>query len=367
MSNTVETSVVSLPVSIDDVSTAWLSGALQSAFPGIGVTSFTVETVGTGIGLMGLLYRVTPEYDRPRADYPDSVIVKLPVLLDGTRQVAAAYRHYEKEVRFYGELARQTSVATAEVYFATHDVSTDNFVLVMEDLGHLRAADQVAGCDPEDAKAAMVALARHHASFWDDPAVVGDAYPWLPFGSDPPIPQGVQQGFAAYWPGFVEFMGDDLDPRILPAGEWVPANVLSLLTVVEGRPYTVVHGDYRLDNILFGPDRTPTVLDWQLITKGPGGYDFAYFISQSLSVDARRELFDDLATTYLTALRAEGIDYADEDFWLDVRRSVLFCLFYPVQIMALDLTDPRAAALVREMANRSIEAIIDLGALALLN
>ena len=201
MSSTVETSVVSLPVSIDDVSTAWLSGALQSAFPGIGVTSFTVETVGTGIGLMGLLYRVTPEYDRPRADYPDSVIVKLPVLLDGTRQVAAAYRHYEKEVRFYGELARQTSVATAEVYFATHDVSTDNFVLVMEDLGHLRA---------------------------------------------------------------------------------------------------------------------------------------------------------------------EGIEYRDDDFWLDVRRSVLFCLFYPVQIMALDLTDPRAAALVREMAHRSIQAIIDLGALALL-
>jgi hypothetical protein len=366
MSSNVEMRDVPLPLSIDHVSPEWLSVALGAEFPGIDIASYSVETVGTGVGLMGLLYRVTPEYPRPSSDYPDSVIIKLPVLLDGTRQVAAVYRHYEKEVRFYAELAQRTSVATAAVYHGTHDVTTDNFVLIMEDLGHLRTADQVAGCDPEDAKAAMVALARHHASFWDDPAVVGDAHPWLPFGSDPPIPQGVQQGFDAYWAPFVEFMADGLDPRIAPAGEWVPANVLSLLTVPDGRPSTVVHGDFRLDNILFDDERIPTVLDWQIITKGAGGYDFAYFISQSFSVEARRTLIDELATTYLTTLRAEGIEYTDEDFWSDVRRSVLFCLFYQVQIMALDLSDPRTAALVREMANRSVHAIIDLGALSLI-
>jgi hypothetical protein len=41
-------------------------------------------------------------------------------------------------------------------------------------------------------------------------------------------------------------------------------------------------------------------------------------------------------------------------------------LTYPVQIMALDLTDARAAALVREIANRSTSAILELGALELI-
>ena len=49
----------------------------------------------------------------------------------------------------------------------------------------------------------------------------------------------------------------------------------------------------------------------------------------------------------------------------DVRRTLLFCLAYPVQCMALDLTDPRAAALVREMAQRASSAIIEMGALEL--
>lgn len=108
------------------------------------------------------------------------------------------------------------------------------------------------------------------------------------------------------------------------------------------------------------------VLDWQIIAKGHGGYDFGYFISQSLSVDARRALQDELAAAYLGTLRAVDIDYAEDDFWSDVRNAVLFCLFYPVQIMAMDLTDPRASALVHEMARRSIAAVVDLGADALM-
>ena len=96
------------------------------------------------------------------------MVVKLPVLIDATRQVALAYRFYEKEVAFYNELAAETTLRTPEVYFSAHDLDTDNFVLVMQDLGHLRAADQVAGCEREDAVAAVAALARHHAAFWND-------------------------------------------------------------------------------------------------------------------------------------------------------------------------------------------------------
>ena len=358
---------LSMPIEIDDIDAAWLAAALGSQLPaGVEVESFSVETIGTGVGLMGLLYRLTIEYGGdPERVAPPTVIVKLPVLIDATRQVALAYRFYEKEVAFYRELAHETPLQTPEVYFGAHDLDTDNFVLVMQDLGHLRAADQVAGCEQDDALAAITALARHHASFWNDPRIATEEFAWIPFGSDAPIPEGIVQAFASAWEPFVEFIGDDLSPEVKAVGDWLPGAARDLLTVPDGHAVTIAHGDYRLDNLFFDNARTVTALDWQITTKSVGGYDFAYFVSQSLSAGDRRRYLDDLVQTYLATLGDHGIAYPEDQFWLDVRRTLLFCLAYPVQAMALDLTDPRAAALVREMAHRASSAITELGALEL--
>src|SRR5438105_14088218 len=101
-----------MPIAIDDIDRPWLTAALASRLPeSVEVRSFSVETIGTGVGLMGLLYRLTVEYagDDDRMA-PPTVVVKLPVLVDATRQVASAYRFYEKEVAFYRELATQTAL-----------------------------------------------------------------------------------------------------------------------------------------------------------------------------------------------------------------------------------------------------------------
>jgi aminoglycoside/choline kinase family phosphotransferase len=319
------------------------------------------------VGLVGLLYRITPQYLNEHSSFPATLIVKLPVLIDATRQVAAAYRLYEKEVAFYKDLAHLTKIATPGLIHAAHDPATDNFVLALEDLGHLRSADQLIGCAPDDARAAVTALARHHSAFWDEQGALANEYPWLPYGSDFPTPLGVQLAFAAYWPAFVEFMGEELDPRMLPLGDWIPENVEDLLSPPEGRAVTVLHGDYRLDNLFFDEERNVTALDSEVTVKGPPGYDFAYFLSQSLSVEGRRSQLDHLADVYLSTLEQEGVAYDRDDFWHDVRRSLVFCLFYPIQCMAYDFTDPRVAVLVREMATRSTSAILDLDALRLLD
>ena len=47
------------------------------------------------------------------------------------------------------------------------------------------------------------------------------------------------------------------------------------------RVHGLVHGDYRLDNMLFGEadaDRPLTVVDWQTVTWGPAMTDVAYFL-----------------------------------------------------------------------------------------
>ncbi len=71
------------------------------------------------------------------------------------------------------------------------------------------------------------------------------------------------------------------------------------------RPWTIVHGDYRADNLLFGGDRV-VVVDWQTVGLGPGPADLSYLLGASLVPDARREHEAALVDRYVAGLRAAG-------------------------------------------------------------
>ena len=87
--------------------------------------------------------------------------------------------------------------------------------------------------------------------------------------------------------------------------------------VPDGHAVTVMHGDYRLDNLFFDDVGGVTALDWQITTKGVAGFDFGYFVSQSLSARDRRRYLDELVGTYQRELAAAGVNYPEDDFWSD--------------------------------------------------
>jgi Phosphotransferase enzyme family len=357
-----------IPATIDEVDSAWLETTMHEhgAVAAPRIDSFAVEKIGVGVGFMGYLYRVTIDYGGASHDGPRQVIVKLPVEHDVTRQVARSYRFYEKEVQFYNTLGSETPLNPPVAYAAIHDVESDDFVLVVEDLGHLRTTDQLSGCSPDDAALAVAALARHHAAFWNDPRFDSPDLAWLPLYCDPPTPEGVVQTFADCWPRFLEVFGDEIGPEIRRVGEWVPAQARALLTPLAGHPLTLTHGDFRMDNLFFHDDGAVSAIDWQICAKGPGGYDFAYFVSQSLTIDDRRAQWDRLAAIYLDTLAAAGAVYPPDQFWLDVKRTLLFCLVYPVQVASLDLSDPHSLELLLEIGARAMRAILECDTLALI-
>ena len=90
-------------------------------------------------------------------------------------------------------------------------------------------------------------------------------------------------------------------------------------------PLGLVHGDYRLDNMLFGAEDAPrrfVVVDWQTVGWGPVMTDVAYFLGGSLSVEDRRAHEQELVREYHEALHAHGVrGLRWEDCWEEYRRQ----------------------------------------------
>ena len=126
-----------LPSSPEDFTPEWLSQAV-----GTSVAAFELEQIGVGVGLLGRLFRITLTSDGG----PSSIVAKLPTLDDGARtHVAEPLRFYEKEVRFYREMAADVPIAMLKVYFAEHDPSTGDFTLLLEDRPPGSTEDQTIG------------------------------------------------------------------------------------------------------------------------------------------------------------------------------------------------------------------------------
>ena len=126
-------------------------------------------------------------------------------------------------------------------------------------------------------------------------------------------------------------------------------------------PFTVTHGDYRLDNLFFGEGDDVWVIDFQTSSRGGGAYDVGYFMSQSVPIDVRREHEAALLKGYHDELTANGVTgYAFDQFMEDYRVGVLYGWIIPVYAVGtLDSSSERAMALWTEVIKRAQAAMRD--------
>ena len=123
--------------------------------------------------------------------------------------------------------------------------------------------------------------------------------------------------------------------RELPAIDDVHAALAA--RVPEQGPATIVHGDYRLDNCLIGPDGTiAAVLDWELCTLGDPLADVGLLLVYWTEVgDAHPALLDAATTVDGFASRAElielyaaasGRDVSDVEYFVALGYWKLACI-----------------------------------------
>jgi hypothetical protein len=341
----------------DQLTPAWFDAVLGTAGTGAAVRRVTTEPVGTG--QMATTVRARLE----QADGSERTVVAKFGRPDVTSDMARMA--YGKEVAFYVELGDRLSVRTPDCLYAAIADGEPRFVLVLEDLADARPGDQIAGCPVDHARAAVVNLAGLHGPTWCDDELASAA--WLG-GSDEE--QAVTRDLLAPFlavavDAFAERFSAELDPTeqaVLDASR----ELLAPWVTARGDRVAVVHGDYRLDNLLFpvGDPAGVAAVDWQTVAMGPPARDLAFFLSTCLTVEDRRAHEADLVAAYHAALAAYDVgDYTLDDCWADYRVAMLHGpLIITLGRLTATVTE-RGDEMFRVMWRRSAAAIDDLGTL----
>ncbi|KAJ0426761.1 Ecdysteroid kinase-domain-containing protein [Aspergillus carlsbadensis] len=301
---------------IADVTLEFLTQAL-----GHTVSSFTTEKIGTG--QVGECHRITLTYAAHGTESetgPATAVLKLGASGQLSRETGMKLGIYERESRFYSEIALALdSAALVKCYDTFIDRDRDAFHILLEDIRPATVGDELKGATIEQARLALDALGNMQRVSLDveHPEWVGDQHP--------PGQVYLQQ----LWLGFLARYGSRVKPEHREVvTRWLACfdtYVAKIKAATKNR--CLVHGDYRLDNMLFLYEGekpiSVSVVDWQMMNLGSIFQDLAYFIGMSIPTELRRENLSELLQVYIDAFGAnppltmdeclEGI--REQSFW----------------------------------------------------
>jgi Phosphotransferase enzyme family len=337
-------------VTVDDITPAWLSEAL-----GQPVDAVAAERIGTG--QIGATHRLSIGYADGAAG-PDRLVAKLAAEDPSARALVA--EGYRKEVAFYAHLLSSLAVRTPRCWYSAISDDATTFTLLLDDLAPAQAGVQANGCTVAEAIAAVRNVTGLHAPRWNDRSLA--EYDFLSF-ADETAAAFVGDMHVDATERFVARYADALDSEDVATMKGAAAATASWLTA-RPEPFSLIHGDYRLDNLMFDPDRgTVSVVDWQTLNLGPPARDVAYLLGTSLDVPERRTHEVEIVRVYFDELVARGVDDYDADQCFDDYRlgqlhapliTVFGCEY------ATAARTAQADAMFLAMARRSCAAIRDL-------
>jgi len=363
-----------IPQTADEITAQWCTRALSDSSAGGVVEAVTVEAIGTDIGFAGDVLRVHLTWAEQGDGRPPSVVVKVPATNPMNRASAEGIGAYEREIRVYRELSDHLGLPMprhlysdmtpnpapwfepvviwlfdhlpmAALALLTRGAlrlmarSRRRYVLVIEDIPDARPPRQREGGTTEDVRNSLVVMARFHAAHWMDQQLL-DENDWImPLDA---APRMMQAAYRNSRQEFLDRMGtavhDDTMRRIDAVQEDLPA----ILRRLAAPPWTLLHGDFRLDNVLVRGDGSLVVLDFQLPRFGRAANDLAYFITTAIDA-CDQAVEEELLRLYHSTLEHAGVTGYSYDQLVDDVRDVTLVLGHSMvttaQFLDLSLTD----------------------------
>jgi len=292
----------------------------SGAIDGAEIKSFSAA--GLDGGLAGEVNRLELVYSGDGNLNPATVVAKLAHSDDEKRAFSSSQGLYEREVRFYQNLNSNVGIPAPTAYSAEHDSDSGYFILLLEDIGRYRAIDQNQDYSLADGKSAVQTLAKLRSLWWESEYL--DEFDWLIDYRDSKVLSISSKTYNDSLERFLEIGGSSLSSGYESVARKYGESVNKVSGHFGKSPATLVHGDFRLANLMFDdrPDSADPVyaFDWQLATRGKGANDLGYFLGFSFSNKSRQHFEQQLLAEYHESILDLGVaNYSFEEFSVDVR------------------------------------------------
>lgn len=343
-----------------NVTPTWLQSVFQHAgidAPRISIVS--AEPIGHGNLSETVKARIT--YNANAAKAISSVVCKLTSAIPGAVDIAGLQDVYAREVAVYQLFGSAPPLNVPRAYLAAASGDGRALNLVLEDLSQRTVlGDQVAGCSAAEAKAVIAEFAKLHVAYWKDAAIA--QAPWLlgrrsnAGNVDDTFKSGAQI-FRERFTGRMEAKYlDGIDRFIGRASAWTAAK-----TGAE----TLIHGEARVDNVLFEQTANGPVawlIDWQFADLGSPMFDTAYFLAGSLASADRKACERDLIAMHQSVIAKKDASYTQARALADYADALPFALFTTVGAATVVPPGEHTDRLLMTLLSRNVEALIDWNA-----
>lgn len=327
--------------------------ASGAALPDAVLAAVGSRPIGNGLMADTLLLDLTWQEEGAG---PTSAVAKVPSTDEAAARTAASLGAYEREASFYVEFVGESDIDVPRLLGVVE--STEGApTLVLEDLSALSARDQLEPVGLDVIEQMRAQLAALQAPFWESDRLAATG--WLHRRLGVPIP-GIAERMRTSWAMTRDYLADEYDDAeraqidrfVAGADRWAQRI---------GGPVSLVHHDYRIDNMLFGPDRV-VVLDWQTVGWGAPMFDLAYVLATSLEPETRAEVERDFVRAHVADLAARGIDFDEALAWQAYREASFATLLMLVPPTGSVKRTDRGDQVFRDLLWRGARIALDLEA-----
>ena len=252
-------------------------------------------------------------------------------------------------------------MGTPHVYAALMAQGSGEFVLVLEDLQDWDNADHLAGLSLDRARCSVTHLAGLHA--WSNEPANADVLEAFPSMDSPMMRDLLPSAFGVGWQMYRENAAAPVPPAVATFAERFAEHAPKALKALTERA-TLVHGDFRADNMFFAGDQLK-VVDFQFAAQGVGAVDIAYLLSQGLPSAVRAGRDEEMLREYLVQLEEPSLtDYSFDEAWRHYRFAVAYLMVLPVvALLGSGGMPERARRLCMTLVDRAVATIDEIEAL----
>ena len=332
----------------------WLQEALTEAgHAPPPIAAVEVRPMDSFVGAMGEVGIVSVEYVGD-TDLPSEFVGKCPLDDDIARLYASVMLSYQREAGFYADLAAPVAAAAGMTiptcFVNLFAPETHAATLLIERIHPAAKGDILQGTTYERMHSLVGDLARLHGSYWMDESLT--AHSWLIGWMAPSLRIGIPftlESWRNIREHFPQYHSDDVAAVV---GDVFIPGIEGWLQRFSQRPWTLIHQDYELDNMLFRTDG-PVIVDWQTAMLSFPGIDLGWLLMASHNEETlARE--PELLDHYRAELAAAGGPSWSAE---DLAEDLAWAAFYWVSVSHVPFTHSVAAG-EQDRAHRRFKAMM---------